>query len=151
MLFDKEIFHTKNIEPGADFISRTAVRAIIFRNGKLLMVHSRSNQEYKFPGGGIENEETEEHALAREISEEIGGKLLRIHKKLGTVVEFNKSEQDKGKFFRMTSNYYSVEIAEEFGSQNLDEYEKEEKSKWIERETYVLRCLHEAYLNESLI
>jgi 8-oxo-dGTP diphosphatase len=51
---------------------RQAVRAIIVRDGHLLVIHRNKFGEeyYTLPGGGIDAGETAEHALLREIHEE---------------------------------------------------------------------------------
>ena len=51
---------------------RNRAAAIIVKDGKILLMHrTRNGQEfYVFPGGGVEEGETNEEACAREISEE---------------------------------------------------------------------------------
>lgn len=46
------------------FIRRTAVRGIIYDRDRLLMVQTRLG-DYKFPGGGVQENETHEEALKR--------------------------------------------------------------------------------------
>ncbi|MDR2535311.1 MAG: hypothetical protein LBD29_04675 [Treponema sp.] len=46
-------------------IFRNAVRAIIINSNKLLMAHLEKTDEYKFPGGGKEENETTEEALIK--------------------------------------------------------------------------------------
>ena len=48
-------------------IDRIAVRAVIEYEGLLLMVHSSVNGDYKFPGGSVDDGESYEETLLREI------------------------------------------------------------------------------------
>ena len=52
-------------------IVRTAVRGIIFVDGKLLLIEDDKN-EVKLPGGGQEEGETDIETLIREVREETG-------------------------------------------------------------------------------
>lgn len=52
-------------------VERYGVRAIIRQNGKIAMQRS-SLGEYKIPGGGVEESESFEQALLREVREETG-------------------------------------------------------------------------------
>ena len=44
---------TKDYSPTGKAYIRPSARAIIVRDGKIAMVHSRVYDYYKFPGGGI--------------------------------------------------------------------------------------------------
>ena len=50
---------------GSQFI-RPSSRAIIIKNRKIAMIHSLKYDYYKFPGGGIENNEDRITALVRD-------------------------------------------------------------------------------------
>ena len=91
------------------------------------------------------------------------GRMI-IKRKIGTVVEYNKKENDHIDFFKMTSEYYEVEIEENLVNQNLDPWEADleftpiwisineayeinskkinnnevKDSDWLKRETFVL-------------
>jgi len=61
---------------------RTVVAAVIERADRRLLIGQRRRNDtsplkWEFPGGKVEKGETPETALAREIHEELGGRLLR--------------------------------------------------------------------------
>lgn len=53
---------------------RTRVRAIIFHNEQIVSMYRELNDRsfYTFPGGGMEQNETEEQCVKREVFEEFG-------------------------------------------------------------------------------
>lgn len=53
---------------------KTRVRAIIIRNGNIILIKRTKKDEvyFVFPGGGVEEGETDREALIREIKEELG-------------------------------------------------------------------------------
>lgn len=106
-------------------IHRTAVRAVIQRGGNLLMIYSANVGDYKFPGGGVDEGETHEQALRREVREECGAELSHIGEEIGAVVEYNRAKDNGFGTFKMTSYYYCCEVADGFGAQKLDGYEKD--------------------------
>jgi 8-oxo-dGTP pyrophosphatase MutT (NUDIX family) len=120
-----EIHRNAGINIHGRTIHRTAVRGVIMRGDELLMVYSANVGDYKFPGGGVNMDETHEQALARELLEECGVSLLSIDDEIGVVVEY-KLPMEKGfDVFKMTSYYYSCQVKDDFGSQKLDGYEAE--------------------------
>ena len=52
--------------------SRTGCRAVIIRDGKILMSYETKTDQWMLPGGGLEEDETEEECVIREIAEECG-------------------------------------------------------------------------------
>lgn len=144
-------------------ILREAVRAIIISNNNILLVQSNRG-EYKFPGGGVEENESHSKGLVREVREETGYINCVVKEKVGIVIERKVDEYDNNVLFQMTSHYYLCELTnEEKIPQQLDEYEfildftpkwvsldvaikqnqnlsKEfEKNSWLKRETFVLQ------------
>lgn len=150
---------------------RYAVRAIIVNSDKILMIQTNKG-DYKFPGGGIEKQESHEEALKREVREEAGYILNEIKDNVGIIIQRHLDKFEKNSVFEMTSYYYLCEISKEKGSQDLDDYEleqdfkpvwveinkaiennenvlkQEEKNDWVDRETFVLKQL-KLLLNES--
>lgn len=61
--------------------SEITSRAIITKGDEILLIHRRKNGEEYFvlPGGGIEDTETPEEAMEREVYEETGLKVTTTH------------------------------------------------------------------------
>ncbi len=116
---------------------REAVRGIIRREDKLLMIHSTVNGDHKFPGGGIKKGESHPSALSREIKEECGAEMLELKRELGKTIEYAPSIQKKYHIFKQISYYYFCDVKNELGAQALEDYEKELgfHPVWIEVET----------------
>ncbi|NLP51209.1 NUDIX domain-containing protein [Bacillus sp. RO1] len=140
---------------------REAVRAIVIRDGHILMLHSNKG-DFKFPGGGIEVGETHSEALIREVLEETGYVDTVVGEKFGVYMERREDVFNQGIHFEMKSHYYLCKCMGEAGAQQLEGYEidqgftakwitieeaisQNERAQklsgyngWIERETYVL-------------
>lgn len=106
-------------------LRREAVRAVALRGQKLLMVYSSKVGDYKFPGGGVEPDETHEQALRRELMEECGAELIGVHGEAGAVVEYSPAFDKQYETFKMTSYYYKCSVGDEFFKQKLEGYERE--------------------------
>ena len=110
---------------GTKFI-RPSSRAIIIKDNLVAMVHSIKYDYYKFPGGGIEANESKIEALIRETKEESGLIIIPSSiKEYGYVHRIQKS--DKADVFIQDNYYYLCEVEEEIVKQKLDDYESNEK------------------------
>lgn len=149
----------KNYDESLEEMYRTAVRGIIFRDGKLLMIES-DDGELKFPGGGMEENEDDIETLIRETLEETGFAVVPE-----TVREFGEIEEKRlalyeNKIWHQINRYYFCEVggkqSECAYSENekshgfkpvwytLDEaYRKSGKRSWNEREYQALRLIKE--------
>jgi 8-oxo-dGTP diphosphatase len=169
MIVLKEIVQAPGLHKGGRTISRQAVRGIIFDGKKLLLIHSAVNGDYKFPGGGVEQHETFEEALIREIQEECGLVVTNIVGALGCVVEYRCPVEDDYDVFKMTSRYYFCRVGSNSVEGCLDRYEADlgfrpvwvdieaaiqtneeiictrpdRAPSWIQRDTFVLNYLME--------
>ena len=146
---------------------RIAIRAIIMANNHILLVQSNRG-DFKFPGGGLEENESHEECLIREVREETGNIHCVVNDKAGTVIERRMDEYRNNALFQMTSHYYLCDLAtEEKIAQELDEYEAildftpkwvsveeaieqnenlikiYEHNGWLKRETFVLKQLED--------
>lgn len=164
----KEVLGIQHINEHNKVIHREAVRAVIFKDSKILMVNSNKG-DYKLPGGGVKKEENYEEALKREVEEETGYRVHQVKDEIGVIVQRNEDKYEKDAIFQMTSNYYLCEVSEEKTFQRLDDYEaelefkpvwinlenaieqnkrakeKEDKNDWIYRENIVLKQLKEYF------
>ena len=86
MVFDKIIEIEKVNESIGKVNFREAVRAVIIKNNKILMVNSK-NKDYKFPGGGVKKYEEKLDALKREVEEETGYVCSDVKDLIGIVTE----------------------------------------------------------------
>jgi 8-oxo-dGTP pyrophosphatase MutT (NUDIX family) len=165
----KEIVRKQGIDLQGKTIYREAVRGVIINNKNLLMIHSRVNGDYKFPGGGVEPEETYKETLIREVKEESGATIKDIMDEFGKVVEYDIPSEPEFDVFKMTSYYYLCNVGDELEEQALDQYEedlgfkptwidideaiecnkailksaKRDIPRWTARETYILELIKE--------
>ena len=116
----------KNYDPNGTVGRRPSVRGIIISDGRIAMMHSLKYDYYKLPGGGIEEGESLEDTLVREVREESGLVVKR-----DTVKEFGYVRRiEKGRYediFIQENFYYLCEVETEVESQQLDDYEEEER------------------------
>ncbi len=116
----------KDYDEASERVYRPSVRGVILdEKNRMAMIYSRKYHFYKFPGGGIEENETRIEALAREIKEETGLSLIPDSaKEFGEVLRVQKGKEP-GKVFMQENYYYTCKVADEVGEQNLSEHEKE--------------------------
>lgn len=117
------VLDLKNYEKADTIYKRTAARAIVKRGEQYLLIYSKYG-DYKFPGGGVEEGETLEAALIREVQEETGYQVIA-----GTISQYGRViERRKGEYedvMEMTSQYFMCEVEEKIVARNLDDYEEE--------------------------
>ena len=145
----RELFtvDTQDYNPNGSVHRRPSARAIIERDGKVLVMHSRKFNYYKFPGGGIEQGETPEQALVREVREE-SGYFVRPEtiEEYGSVLRRNRDNKDPEGIFEQQNYYYFCEIGDERVPVVQEDYEIEEAFEpvWVEFLTRLTRCNREA-------
>ena len=172
MIFDK-VIGIEAIDKNKKRNNRVAVRAIIYKDNKILMV-SNNRGDYKLPGGGVHKNEDLLHALKREVLEETGYRVKRISNRIGHITERHNDTYMSDAIFEMKSEYYFCEVYDNPGEQKLDPYEEEQDFKpiwielndviekneevlekgtentWVTREVYVLKVLRE-YFKKGVI
>lgn len=118
---------TKDYDLNGKIVIRPSVRSIIIKDGLVALVHSEKYNYYKFPGGGIEANETHEEALIRETLEESGLKVIKKSiKPYGIVHRIQKGVRGEDVFIQ-DNFYYFCDVENSVYNQNLDPYESDEK------------------------
>ena len=103
---------------------RPSARCIAIEGDRVAMVHSLQYDYYKFPGGGIEPQETREQALVRETQEEAG--LLVIPdsiREFGCVRRVETFDEAEYDCFVQDNFYYLCRVERTTVEQRLDDYE----------------------------
>ena len=121
LLFEIDL---KNYDKNGKAFIRPSARAIIIKDNKIYMVHSLLYDYYKFPGGGIEHDESNIDALIRETKEEAGLIVIKDSiKEYGYVHRVEKSDQNGIDMFIQDNYYYLCDVNEKVEKQILDDYE----------------------------
>ena len=118
----------KDYDPNGKKFYRPSVRGIILnKNGEVAMIYSLKYHFYKFPGGGMEENETQLETLTREIKEETGMKLIpESVKEFGEALKIQGGDDTGKDTIHIQQNYYyTCNVEDEIGNQELDADEKE--------------------------
>ncbi len=105
----KELFHMdrQNYNPEGKVYRRPSARAVILKDGKVLLNYVSKYECYEFPGGGIEAGETPEQALRREVAEETGRIVVpESVREFGIVIRRQQDSIDPDGIFEQENYYY---------------------------------------------
>lgn len=83
-------------QEGIAYLEREGAYGIAFKDGHVLIEKARLG--YFLPGGGIEEGESPEEALVREMLEETGYELAS-HRLVGTAIEYTGDWRNHGYYF----------------------------------------------------
>lgn len=128
LLDQHEMDPSVNIDERHNYYVREAVRAVLSdQNGRIALMYAKQRDYYKLPGGGIDEGENLEAALARELLEETGSKAT-LTKELGKVLEWRDFKKMK-----QTSYAFEASVIGESGEPNFTQSEIDEgfELRWI--------------------
>ena len=113
---------------------------ILNQEGKIALFNKANKNEYKLPGGGIDEGEKPEEAFKREALEETGCEI-EIIKLLGTIEEHKSLDN-----FKQTSYIFVAKVINDKHKLNLTQKEKDEGVKllWI-KETEALKLITDCF------
>jgi 8-oxo-dGTP pyrophosphatase MutT (NUDIX family) len=120
-----EIHRSRGININGRMVHRTAVKGVVLRGQRLLMVHLPKTGDYDFPGGGLHEGETHAEGLCREIQEECGMTVAHIGAEIGVVIEYDLPSEADYDVFKMTAHFYHCDVQDGSMPQKLEDYEQE--------------------------
>lgn len=122
---------------------RLGSRGIVVReDGKIAVFNKSNKNEYKLPGGGIENEENPEEAFKREVLEETGCDV-EIVECIGTIEEHKTLDN-----FKQISYVFVGKVLKDTNELHVTEKEKDEGAKLVwEAPENALKLITECYNN----
>lgn len=112
------IIQANDLDETMPIMYRNAARGIIYDGSKLLMVYSSFYNDYTFPGGGVENEESSIECLKRECIEEVGAQVDEIEPLFKIVENYNWN----GYYLIQTSEFFMCKMVKQTNT-NLCDYE----------------------------
>ena len=141
-----EDFGLKSVEFNNPRVRKGARGIIINSDGKIAVFNKANKNEYKLPGGGIDEGENPEEAFKREALEETGCEIEIINS-LGTIEEHKSLDN-----FKQTSYIFVAKVVNDTHKLNLTQKEKDEGAQllWVD-DTEALKLITDCYdeLKES--
>lgn len=107
---------------GSTFI-RKAARAIVLNGEDILLLYTQRYHDYTLPGGGIDEGETHEEGLIRELQEETGAHNVTNIEAFGLYEEFRPWHKDDFDIVHMKSYCFVCDIDSKLRDTKLEDYE----------------------------
>lgn len=105
---DIDIFPEVNMTNEERYRLRLASRAVLFdENSNIALLHVTKYNYYKLPGGGVEEGESLEQALKRELLEETGCEAKIIHE-VGEIIEYRDKFKIKSESYCWTAKVVGI-------------------------------------------
>ncbi|PTA51696.1 DNA mismatch repair protein MutT [Shewanella morhuae] len=100
---------------------RRAARAIVLLGDDILLLYTQKYHDYSLPGGGIDDGESLEAGLIRELQEETGALAIQILAPFGRYEEFRPWYREGANVVHMESFCYVCRIDTTLGQRGLGE------------------------------
>lgn len=100
---------------------RRAARAIVLSGEDILLLYTQKYRDYSLPGGGIDDGESLEDGLIRELQEETGALDIQVLAPFGRYEEFRPWYREGANVVHMESFCYVCRIDTALGERGLGE------------------------------
>ncbi|WMS93917.1 NUDIX domain-containing protein [Pseudoalteromonas sp. HL-AS2] len=130
----KTLIHPSiNIEQGSQF-TRITARAIAMHKQHILLMYTKRYDDFSLPGGGVDEHESIEQGLIRELQEETGAQNIVIKKEFGLYEEYRPWYKDDFDIIHIKSYCYVCNIDQKLGQAQLEHYEQQNGmvAKWVD-------------------
>ncbi|OHU88638.1 MULTISPECIES: NUDIX hydrolase [Pseudoalteromonas] len=108
--------------PGTCF-TRHTTRAIVLDGQKILLLYTARYDDYSLPGGGVDEHESIEQALFRELREETGAESLLSYTEFGRYEEYRSWYKHDYDTIHIISDCYVCETCGQFSQPQMEDYE----------------------------
>ncbi|WP_413693339.1 NUDIX hydrolase [Psychromonas sp. KJ10-2] len=131
-----------------EIFTRLATRAIVFKQGKILLMFTERYNDYSLPGGGVDLGEELIDGLQRELAEETGAQQITNIQPFGLFEEYRPHNSTKHQaecsIMHMLSYCYTCEIADQLGESQLEDYEVNNGMRvcWVDIDEAIQHNLH---------
>lgn len=128
-----DIQHPAYPEAPRAIAQRRAVRGVVLRDTRILLLYTRRYDDYSLPGGGVDASESLEDALLREMMEETGARAIRLLAPLGRVEE-RRPHWGQFDAMHMQSFVFHCAVDGELGEPAMEHYESANGMRplWVE-------------------
>lgn len=103
--------------------TRKATRAIVLNGEQILMLYTERYHDYSLPGGGVDEHESIEAGLVRELAEETGAQNVANIKEFGLYEEYRPWHKPGFDYVHMQSYCFVCTIDKELKAPKLEAHE----------------------------
>lgn len=113
--------------------TRNTTRAIVTNGENILLLYTARYDDYSLPGGGVDEGETIEQGLKRELFEETGAQNINITGELGLYQEYRPWYKDDYDIIHIKSYCYFCSVSDQFATPQMESYEQQNgmQPKWV--------------------